>query len=105
MRTLFRSLSRELLDVDVLRLSILERNGRPIAATIGFLHRDRYLLYNSGYDPTESVGSPGIVAVAYAMRDAIAQKAVLFDFLSGSEPYKYQVGAQNTYTCRIRVAR
>jgi hypothetical protein len=49
-----------------------------------FFHRDRYLLYNSGYDPAYAVVNPGIAAVAMAMQDAIAERAVAFDFLSGT---------------------
>jgi CelD/BcsL family acetyltransferase involved in cellulose biosynthesis len=97
----FRDLAHALLDRGILRLSVFRRAGEDIAATMSFHARNRYFLYNSGYDPAAAAYSPGIAAVAFAMQDAIADKAVAFDFLSGDEPYKYQLGAANTYTCRI----
>lgn len=105
MRRYFEELARQQLDIGGLRLSVFSREGKDLAATMSFVYRGRYLLYNSGYDPLYSSLSPGVVAVALAMQDAIAEKAVAFDFLSGDEPYKYQFGATNTYTCRATVAR
>jgi CelD/BcsL family acetyltransferase involved in cellulose biosynthesis len=105
MQEYFRDLASALLDTGALRLSILERNGVAVASTMGFLHLDRYMLYNSAFDLAQSAFSPGIAAVAHAMQDAIADRAALFDFLTGDEPYKYQFGAQNTYTCRITATR
>ncbi len=72
---------------------------------MGFVYRDRYHLYNSGYDPEYAGYSPGIAAAVHAMQDAIEEKAIAFDFLSGDEPYKYQLGASNTYTCKVSVVR
>lgn len=88
-----------------LRLSFFERNGDVVAATFSFFHRQRYFLYNSAYAPRQAGYSPGVVAVAHAMEHAIAEKAVAFDFLSGVEPYKYQFGATDTFTCRVSVTR
>lgn len=105
MREFFRDMARVLLQAGILRLSIFRRDGEDIATAMSFLYRDRYLLYNSGYDPARAAHSPGIAAVALAMQDAIEQKAIAFDFLSGDEPYKYQFGASNTHTCRVRVTR
>ncbi len=105
MRDYFRSLSEAMLELGYLRLNVFSREGQDIAATMSFLYRDRYLLYNSGYDPAHSAHSPGIAAVALSMQDAIEEKAGVFDFLSGDEPYKYQFGATNTFTCKATVSR
>lgn len=105
MRAYFRSLSEAMLEEGCLRLNIFRREGEDIAATMSFLYRDRYLLYNSGYDPEQSAHSPGIAAVAHSMQDAIEEGAVAFDFLSGDEPYKYQFGASNTFTCKASAVR
>ena len=105
MRTYFAEVASTFLRENVLRLSIFRREGVDVAATMSFLYRGRYLLYNSGYDPGYAAQSPGIAAVSLAMQDAIAQKAVAFDFLSGDEPYKYQFGASNTHTSRAEAAR
>jgi CelD/BcsL family acetyltransferase involved in cellulose biosynthesis len=105
MRAYFRSLAETMLEAGYLRLNVFSREGEDIASTLSFLYRDRYLLYNSGYDPSQSAHSPGIAAVALSMQDAIKEKAGAFDFLSGDEPYKYQFGATNTFTCKASVTR
>jgi len=105
MQSFFRSIAAVLLQAGILRLSTFARDGVDIASTMCFFHRDRYLLYNSGYDPAYAVVNPGIAAVAMAMQDAIAERAVAFDFLSGDDPYKYQFGASNTHTCRMHLRR
>lgn len=103
MQTFFEDLASRLLADGILRLSIFSREGRDIATSMAFFYRGRYMLYNSGYDPDRAQYSPGIAAVALAMQDAIAHKAVAFDFLSGGEAYKYQFGATNTYTSRVHL--
>jgi CelD/BcsL family acetyltransferase involved in cellulose biosynthesis len=105
MRTFFKAMTRHFLREGQVRLSVFNREGVDIAATLSFLYRDRFLLYNSGYDPAHAAHSPGIAAVSHAMQDAIAEKAVAFDFLSGDEPYKYQFGATNTHTCKVLVTK
>ncbi len=105
MRTFFQTIAAQSLEKGILRLSVFKRDGVDIAATFSFLYHDRWLLYNSGYDPAYAAHSPGIAAVALAMQDAINEKAGAFDFLSGDEPYKYQLGASNTHTCRVKASR
>jgi CelD/BcsL family acetyltransferase involved in cellulose biosynthesis len=105
MRQFFRAVAREYLQSGILRLAFFRRDGVDVAGTMSFLHRERYLLYNSGYDPAHAGYSPGIVATIHAMQDAIEQQAVAFDFLSGNESYKYQLGATDTFTCRVSVDR
>lgn len=105
MRAFFHAMTRTFLREGIVRLSIFRREGTDIAATLSFLYRDRFLLYNSGYDPAQAAHSPGIAAVSHAMQDAIDAGAAAFDFLSGDEPYKYQFGATNTHTCRVRAER
>ena len=85
-------------------LSMLEFEGVRVAASIGFDHRDSYLLYNSGYDPEYSHLSAGFVNKAWAIKDAIESGKRTFDFLRGSERYKYDLGAQDrsVYTVQIR---
>ena len=53
------------------------------------------MLYNSGYDPEMSFYSVGLLMNAICLKDAIEQGAVYFDFLRGSEPYKYHLGGKN----------
>jgi CelD/BcsL family acetyltransferase involved in cellulose biosynthesis len=101
LRAFFADVASEYLSTGELRLSTLELGGVPAASSFGFAYRDRYLLYNSGFEPSLAERSPGNAAVAHAMQAAIGEGAVAFDFLSGDEPYKYAFGAQNTFTARV----
>lgn len=104
MRNYFGALAAAFHRTGITRLSVLRRAGKDMAATLSFVYRDRYFLYNSAYNPAEAELSPGIAAVALAMQDAMSEGAVAFDFLSGDERYKYQFGATNTYTVRVTAA-
>ncbi len=52
--------------------------------------------YVFGFDPALAGISPGRLAVAAAIEQAIDEGATAFDFLSGTEPYKYQWRAADT---------
>ena len=64
----------------------------------GFQHLLRLwvtrLLYNSGHDPEFRFYSVGLLLNALCLRDAIDQGKAYFDFLRGSEPYKYHLGGR-----------
>ena len=87
-----------------LKLSMLELDGVRVAACINFDYGDSYLLYNSGYDPAYSQLSVGFVNKAWSIKDAIESGKRTFDFLRGTERYKYDLGAEDRsiYTIRIR---
>ena len=87
-----------------LKLSMLELDGARVAACINFDYEDSYLLYNSGYDPAYSQFSVGFVNKAWTIKDAIESGKRTFDFLRGTERYKYDLGAEDRsiYTIRIR---
>ncbi len=87
-----------------LKLSMLELDGVRVAACINFDYGDSYLLYNSGYDPAYSQLSVGFVNKAWTIKDAIESGKRTFDFLRGTERYKYDLGAEDRsiYTIRIR---
>ena len=50
------------------------------------------LLYNSGYDPSLSYFSVGLLLHAMCVKDAIEKGIEYFDFLRGPEPYKAHLG-------------
>lgn len=79
----------------LLRLYILTEDGAAVAAYYGFLHRRRAFYYLSGFDPASAALSPGTLVVAHAIREALREGAVAFDFLRGAEAYKYRWGARD----------
>jgi CelD/BcsL family acetyltransferase involved in cellulose biosynthesis len=85
------------------RLYFLTLDGVRVAATILFDYEDAFLLYNSGYDPAYGHLSVGLLLKAFCLRDAIAEGRRVFDFLQGSEPYKYDLGGVDTPIYRLRL--
>ncbi len=91
----FRTISTELSNINQLRLYFLELNGIRVAATLGFEYNNNFYLYNSGYDPEYSSLSVGLISKAYCIKDAIENEMTYFDFLRGSESYKYHLGGKD----------
>ena len=88
-----------------LRLETVALDGTPVASCLGFDYAGSFLLYNSGYDPEHSKLSVGIVSKALAIRGAIESGDSVFDFLRGSEDYKYRLGGQDRRVYCVLVRR
>jgi len=80
--------SRHALERGWLRLYLLRLDGLPAAALYGFRYRDTFLFYQSGFDPTYSSHSVGMVLMGLAIREALQEGASEFDLLRGEEAYK-----------------
>ena len=78
------------------RLDALYGEDSPlVAAVIGYSDADGYYLYNSAYDPDFRNVSPGVVLLTELIAVAIENGGEVFDFLKGSEPYKFRMGARS----------
>ncbi len=68
--------------------------GERVAAIAYFL-KDQHsiLLYNSGYDPQYAALGVGFGLKAHHLQHAIEQGIAVYDFLRGSERYKFDLGA------------
>ena len=100
----FRSMSRRMAEVGVLRLYFMEFEGAAVAASLCFDYASSRLLYNSGYDPDYGYYSVGLLLNALCLREAIEQGLEYFDFLRGSETYKQHLGGtpRNLYQMTVR---
>jgi CelD/BcsL family acetyltransferase involved in cellulose biosynthesis len=79
-----------------LQLSFLNVHGKAAATYLNFDYNRHILVYNSGLLPGEYGHlSPGIVLLAHNIRHAIETQHTVFDFLRGSESYKYRMGAKD----------
>jgi CelD/BcsL family acetyltransferase involved in cellulose biosynthesis len=97
-----------LLRAGLLRLHALRLDGELIAvlhcvADTEPMHERRHYYYLGGFDPRWRELSPGTLLVGHAIEQAIAQGAGTFDFLRGSEPYKYRWGALDQPMCTLRL--
>jgi CelD/BcsL family acetyltransferase involved in cellulose biosynthesis len=103
METFFRGLVNEFAPRGWLRLYFLEVDRVRVASVILFDYDGEFLLYNSGYDPAYAHLSVGLLLKAFCLRDAIDERRRVFDFLQGSEPYKYDLGAVDVPILRLRL--
>ena len=101
----FRDLAQELSSRDQFRLYFLELNDVRVASCICFDYNGSYLLYNSGYDPEYSALSVGLLNKALCIQDAIESGKNKFDFLRGSERYKYNLGGTNQTIHELTIQR
>lgn len=88
---------------DALVLYGLWLDERPIACLYGFFEARTLCFYLSGFDPALAHLSPGTLIVGMVIEDAIARGMTAFDFLRGSEPYKYWWGATDRVNVRVRL--
>lgn len=87
-----------------LQLAFMTVAGEPAAAYLNFIYRNRVLVYNSGLNPADHGHlSPGIVLLARLIEFAINEGRSEFDFLRGNEPYKYDMGGQDTQVMQLRI--
>jgi CelD/BcsL family acetyltransferase involved in cellulose biosynthesis len=86
-------------------LSFMEMDSKRVSATLCFDYNDDIYLYNSAYDKEYSALSVSLLLEVYNIRDAISNGKKRFDFLSGNEPYKYDLGGQDVQLYRCIISR
>jgi len=103
MESFFRAVADAMAEQKLLRLNILELDKKPVAATMCFDYKDTVYLYNSGYEPDYGWLSVGVISKALCIKDSIERNKKLFDFLKGSEAYKYHLGGHELplYKCSL----
>lgn len=106
MAAFFQRIARATSTRGWLRLAFIEINGELASAYFDFDFDDRIWVYNSGFDP-DVYGplSPGIVLNSLLIEDAIQTGHRVFDFLQGSEIYKYRLGAIDARVMRVTLRR
>jgi len=106
MRRFFHAIGYAAQRAGWLQLAFLEIDQARAAAYMNFDYGSRVMVYNSGLDPKNFQWlSPGIVLMGNLIRHAIESKRAVFDFLRGSEDYKYRLGGQDTFIYRLHIER
>ena len=105
MGSFFRRLADTMAKAGLLKLGVLELDGKPLAEIMCFDYHDCIYLYNSGYDPAYVSLSAGLLSKVLAIKDSIEKGKKRFDFLKGAETYKSHLGgvAVPLYRCRITI--
>ena len=102
-REFFNTMAAALAEKGNIKLSFLEIEGVRVSAVICFDYNNDIYLYNSAYDPVYFSLSVSLLLEVFCIRDAIAKRKIRFDFLSGNERYKYDLGGKDVpiYQCLI----
>ena len=102
-REFFTTMVSSLAEKGNIRLSFMEVGGARKSATLCFDYNKDIYLYNSAFDPAYSSLSLSLLLEVFNIQDAIKNGKKRFDFLSGNEPYKYDLGGQDVpiYQCLI----
>ena len=105
MKLFFEELAENMASKEYIRLAFLELNKEPVASVMYFDYNNVRYLYNSGYDPKYGDLSVGLLSKVFCIKDAIERKLKAFDFLKGSEVYKYRLGGREIplYKCNIGI--
>jgi len=88
-----------------LQLAFLTVNGEKAAGYLNFDYRNRIWVYNSGIDRRFMEFSPGWVLLGYLLQWANDNRRAEFDFMRGTEDYKYRFGGMDKRLVRARIAR
>jgi CelD/BcsL family acetyltransferase involved in cellulose biosynthesis len=105
-RAVFHDVASASLANGTLQLMFVKVEARKASALFNFHYRDRIWVYNSGLDPAAFGNlSLGVVVTAKAIEAAIEMGCSTFDFLRGSETYKYRFGAVDTHIYALRASR
>lgn len=94
-----------LIEQGLVRLYALTIGDAMAAVYCGFLHGTRAYAYLGGFDPAFAYESPGSILLGHAVMAAANEGAQVFDFLRGSEAYKYDWGARDRFNVRFTLAR
>ena len=101
----FIDIAEELTRRNQFKLYFLELSGERVACCICFDYGESYLLYNSGYDPSYSQLSVGLLNKAFSIQTAIEEGRHSFNFLKGNERYKYDLGAKDVAVYHMTARR
>ncbi len=101
----FNDMAKRLAEEGIFKLFFMEVDSKRVASCIAFDYGDAYLLYNSGYDPEYSALSVGLLNKAFCLREALEAGKGTFDFLRGTERYKYDLGGQNQIVYQMTIKR
>ena len=86
----FQVLSTLLFNSGMLKIGLLKVDSVVISINFNLLLMNKEYTYLSGMEPTYAEFSPGTLLDYYMIEDAIKNGTTVYDFLQGSESYKYK---------------
>jgi CelD/BcsL family acetyltransferase involved in cellulose biosynthesis len=103
-RAFIAEFSRRAAAAGWLRLRLLEIEGEPVAAFLGWRIGGRYAIYQSGFDPAWQRFSVGALLLVHTVRAGIEEGAEEVDMLLGEEAYKQRFAAATRTVHTVTIA-
>jgi hypothetical protein len=103
MEAFFRSLALSLDQQGMLWLVTLWDGSVPLASLFHIRFAGVVHLYNSGYAPEAAALAPGVVLLSHCIELSCASGFCEYDFLRGTERYKYDLGGRDRAVFRLRL--
>ncbi len=103
-RDFYRNIACRFSKNNWLQLWFLKINSKPIGAFFGFLYENKIYALQSGFDPEWSKYSIGQILLGNVMEQAIIIGCHEFDFLRGTESYKYDWGAIDRENIKLDIS-
>lgn len=91
-------------EAGLLRFDELWVEGECRASIYGLEHGRQYFFYNSGYDQAWRNASVGLVLLGLSIKSAVERGIAVYDFLRGTESYKFDWANTTRETVMLRVA-
>jgi CelD/BcsL family acetyltransferase involved in cellulose biosynthesis len=104
-RKFYAAMASEFLKRGWLDFWLLDVDERVVAAEFGFRYNGSYFFLQSGFDSEYAGESVGFVLKVQILRELIHQGVKYYDFLGGSDPYKYRWGAERRAYLKLCLAR
>jgi len=101
-REFHRELVRRFATHGMARFEELWVDGACRASYYGFGRGDRYWLYQSGYDTDWAKRSVAFVRLGLSIREAVDRGIKFYDFLRGTENYKFDWATGARVTMRVQ---
>jgi CelD/BcsL family acetyltransferase involved in cellulose biosynthesis len=94
-----------LAEVGLLRFNELWIEGACRATDYGLDDGRSYYVYSGGYDPEWKNASPGMILLGLSLEDAIKRGLKRYDFLRGTEGYKFDWATSTRETVSVLITR
>lgn len=104
-REFYLDVSQALYKKDLLNLSFLNVDGRPVSAGWGFNYHNEFCYMTCAFDPGYLDYSVGFLHMVKLIEDAIENGMRKFDFLQGSEAYKFRYAQAKTVNFQITLVK
>jgi CelD/BcsL family acetyltransferase involved in cellulose biosynthesis len=103
-RAFHRAVVEQLAPTGLLRFEEMWLDGQCCASMYGMNAGERFCFYQIGYDPAWAKQSVGFMLLGLSIQDAVNRGVKTYDFLRGSETYKFDWANCIRSTMRMRIA-